>query len=121
VKALPGAEASHWGISHGAGRKFDRKSMHGRAGGTRSSRDALRTNPWGGMAICDDRKLLIEEAASAYKDAGQVVADLASFGLVEPLATMRPLVTYKTAETDRSGATRGKTWDRTTIRRMRHG
>ena len=121
VKALAGAETTHWGISHGAGRKYDRKAMHGRTGGTRSERDALRTNDWGGLAICDDRNLLIEEAASAYKDAGKVVADLASFGLVQPLATMKPLVTYKTAQPDRIERERSKDRDRTTTRRMRHG
>jgi release factor H-coupled RctB family protein len=120
VRALPGAEASHWGISHGAGRKYDRKAMHGRTGGTRSERDALRSNDWGGIAICDDRNLLIEEAASAYKDVGKVVADLASFGLVQPLATMKPLVTYKTVEPERAARENGRGRDRTTIRRMRH-
>lgn len=97
VRALDGVEASLDAISHGAGRKYDRKSMHGRAGANRSEREALMTNEWGGIAICDDRDLVIEEAAGAYKDAGKVVADLESFGLVEPVATMRPLVTYKAA------------------------
>lgn len=55
---MPAAEASHWGISHGAG--HDRKAMHGQASAKRSERDALRTNEWGGVAICDDRDLLIE-------------------------------------------------------------
>jgi release factor H-coupled RctB family protein len=97
VRALDCVEASLEAISHGAGRKYDRKSMHGRAGANRSEREALMTNEWGGIAICDDRDLVIEEAAGAYKDAGKVVGDLASFGLVEPVATMRPLVTYKNA------------------------
>ena len=97
VRALDGVEASLEAISHGAGRKYDRKSMHGRAGANRSEREALMTNEWGGIAICDDRDLVIEEAAGAYKDAGKVVADLESFGLVEPVAAMRPLVTYKAA------------------------
>jgi release factor H-coupled RctB family protein len=120
VRTTAGAEAAHWGISHGAGRKYDRKAMHGRAGATRSERDALRTNEWGGIAICDDRSLLIEEAASAYKDAGKVVAELASFGLIQPLATMKPLVTYKAVELDRAERENGRGRDRTTIRRMRH-
>lgn len=120
VRALAGAEASHWGISHGAGRKYDRKAMHGRAGANRSERDALRLNDWGGVAICDDRDLLIEEAASAYKDAAKVVADLQAFGLVEPLAAMKPLVTYKNVQqhaVDRDKVKR----ERMTVRRMRHG
>ncbi|WDZ77481.1 RNA ligase RtcB family protein [Ensifer adhaerens] len=120
VKGLAGAERSHWGISHGAGRKYDRKAMHGRVGGNRSERDALRINDWGGVAICEDRNLLIEEAAGAYKDAAKVVADLDAFGLVQPLAAMRPLVTYKNAQPQPRVREKAK-WERTTIRRMRHG
>lgn len=118
VRALDGVEHSLGGISHGAGRKYDRRAMHGRAGGTRSEREALAGNPWGGIAICDDRDLLVEEAASAYKDAAKVVADLESFGLVEPVATMRPLVTYKSVQTDMRERARAKSRDRSTIRRM---
>jgi release factor H-coupled RctB family protein len=121
VRALDGVEASLHGISHGAGRKYDRKAMHGRAGGTKSEREALAGNPWGGIAICDDRNLLVEEAAGAYKDAGRVVTDLESFGLVEPVATMRPLVTYKSVQADMRERERGKSRDRATIRRLGHG
>jgi release factor H-coupled RctB family protein len=121
VKVLPAAEKALCGIAHGAGRKYDRKAMHGRVGATRSEREALGSNEWGGVAICDDRALLIEEAASAYKDAGKVVADLASFGLVQPLATMKPLVTYKSVQPDRVERERLKDRDRSTIRRMRRG
>ena len=120
VRAGSGVVSSLGGISHGAGRKYDRKAMHGRAGGIRSEREALAGNPWGGIAICDNRNLLVEEAASAYKDAGKVVADLESFGLVEPVATMRPLVTYKSVQTDMRERERGKSRDRATIRRMGH-
>lgn len=121
VLALDGVEGSLGGISHGAGRKYDRKAMHGRTGATRSEREALAGNQWGGIAICDDRNLLVEEAAGAYKDAGKVVADLESFGLVEPVAAMRPLVTYKSVQADMRERERGKARDRTTIRRMGHG
>jgi release factor H-coupled RctB family protein len=75
--------------------------MHGRVGKNRSERDELLRNSWGGVAICDDRNLVIEEASSAYKDAAQVVADLQEAELVDGLAAMRPLVTYKKA-TDRT-------------------
>lgn len=85
------------GISHGAGRKYDRASMHGRAGRNRSEREQLLRNAWGGIAICDDRALVVEEAGSAYKDAGQVVADLENEKLVTVLASFRPLVTFKRA------------------------
>ena len=73
-----------------------------------SERDALLRNEWGGQLICDDRNLVIEEAATAYKDAGQVVRDLSEAGLVVALAAMKPLVTYKKAIEGPPDRTRGK-------------
>lgn len=95
VRATDKIDSALGGLSHGAGRKYDRATMHGRVGKTRSERDDLLRNAWGGVAICDDRDLVIEEASSAYKDAAQVLADLEAAGLIDTLAAMRPLVTYK--------------------------
>lgn len=105
VRAREEVQQSLGAISHGAGRKYDRASMHGRVGASRSQREGLTRNDWGGRAICDDRSLLIEEAGSAYKDCCQVVTDLETHQLVERIAAMRPLVTYKKA-VDRSDASR---------------
>jgi len=105
VRARQGVEKSLGAISHGAGRKYDRTSMHGRVGKSHSDREQLTRNNWGGRAICDDRSLLIEEAAVAYKDSTQVVADLEAHNLVERVAAMRPLITYKKA-VDRQNVTR---------------
>ncbi len=121
VEPLEGAARAHWAISHGAGRKYDRRNMHGRTGNTRSEREGLLRNAWGGVAICDDRRLAIEEAAGAYKNAAQVVEDLASHGLVQPLAAMKPLVTYKKVEIDHDDAKRDKGRERRLERRQRHG
>jgi release factor H-coupled RctB family protein len=90
-------DASLGGISHGAGRKYDRASMHHRVGRSRSDREAMERNQFGGRIVCEDRDLLLEEAGEAYKDAGRVVADLVAFGLVSHVASMRPLVTFKRA------------------------
>ena len=120
VQALDGTGLSLGGISHGAGRKYDRATMHGRVGRTRSERDALLRNAWGGQLICDDRNLVIEEAASAYKDAGQVVQDLAEAGLVVALAAMKPLVTYKKAVEGPPDRTRSKPTRNRLARRDRH-
>ncbi|NTF17680.1 RNA ligase RtcB family protein [Agrobacterium rubi] len=100
VRARPGVDASLNGISHGAGRKYDRASMHHRGGSSRSDRDAMERNQWGGRIVCEDRDLLLEEAAGAYKDAARVVGDLVDHGLVEHVASMRPLVTFKRARTE---------------------
>ncbi len=45
--------------------------------------------------ICEDKELLYEEAPQAYKNITIVIDDLVKAGLVDVLAVMRPLVTYK--------------------------
>lgn len=82
-------------LAHGAGRKHDRASMHGRIRKTASTLQALTRTGFGGLVLCEDPDLLIEEAGSAYKSAAGVLADLQSFGLAMPIATLRPLITYK--------------------------
>jgi release factor H-coupled RctB family protein len=84
-------------LAHGAGRKFDRASMHGRIRTGKSDRAKLARNPFGGVIVCEDRDLLVEEAPEAYKSIDRVIADLADFGLARMVATFRPLVTFKTA------------------------
>jgi release factor H-coupled RctB family protein len=121
VEPLAGAAISHWAISHGAGRKYDRRNMHGRTGNTRSEREGLLRNAWGGVAICDDRRLAVEEAAGAYKNAAQVVEDLVGHGLVRPLAAMKPLVTYKKVDIDHDEAKRDKGRERRQERRQKRG
>jgi release factor H-coupled RctB family protein len=91
--AVPEALGS---VSHGAGRKYDRSSMHGRIRKTRSDLAALTRTRFGGRVICGDRDLLLEEAGQAYKDPEQVLMDLAGFGLANAAARLLPLVTFKT-------------------------
>jgi len=93
--ALP--EQALGSLSHGAGRRHDRASMHGRIRKTRSEIAALARTRFGGHVVCEDRDLLIEEAGMAYKDVRQVVADLEAFGIARPIASLAPLVTFKTA------------------------
>ena len=52
---------------------------------------------WGYVShvICEDRELLYEEAPQAYKNITIVIDDLVQAGLVDVLAVMKPLVTYK--------------------------
>ena len=96
-------------LAHGAGRKYDRRSMVRRAGATRLERNNLTRTSFGGIVICEDRQLLIEEAPQAYKDPAQVVADLRDAGLAEPVAELKPLLTFKRAASreDQAGK-RGK-------------
>jgi release factor H-coupled RctB family protein len=94
ASARPEALAS---LAHGAGRKYERSAMHGRTGTVKSELERLARNPFGGLVICEDRNLLVEEAPDAYKAIDRVIADLIEFGLARVVATFRPFVTFKTA------------------------
>lgn len=93
--ADPGALAC---LAHGAGRKYDRGSMHGRVQKVKSVRESMRKNAFGGIVVCEDRNLLLEESGDAYKNIDRVIDDLVRFGLVTVVATFRPLITFKTAQ-----------------------
>ena len=99
-------------LAHGAGRKYDRASMHGRVRGKKSDVARLERNPYGGIVVCGDRGLLVEEAPEAYKNIDRVIADLVEFGLARVVATFRPLVTFKKAQSSvaLSGGKREKSW-----------
>jgi release factor H-coupled RctB family protein len=84
-------------VSHGAGRRYDRASMHGRVRNAKSDLAALTRNRFGGRVVCEDRDLMMEEAGPAYKNPETVVRDLTHFGLAQPIARLVPLITFKTA------------------------
>lgn len=90
--------------AHGAGRRYDRSSMRGRARAKKSDLNAMQRNAYGGRIICEDRDLLIEEAPHAYKSAKSVVADLVVTGVVQNIAKLHPLLTFK--KTRRKGGER---------------
>ena len=97
--AVPEGPAEALGsVSHGAGRRYDRAAMHGRIRRVKSELEAMRQTRFGGRVICADRDLLIEEAGSAYKDAGAVLRDLEEFGLAREMASLAPLITFKTCK-----------------------
>jgi len=93
----PGKVEALASLAHGAGRKYDRRSMAGRAGNTRADRNSLARTSFGGLVVCEDRQLLIEEAPNAYKDPTQVLKDLQVAGLAAPVAALKPLLTFKKA------------------------
>jgi len=90
-----GADGAMASLAHGAGRRYDRSSMHGRVRGKRSDIAAMERTPFGGRVICEDRDLLIEEAPQAYKSADSVVSDLEATGVAKRIATLNPLLTFK--------------------------
>jgi len=88
------SEQSLFSLAHGAGRKWKRGEARGRLGG-RQGAEALITTPLGGRVICEDKDLLYDEAPENYKGIERVVADLSEAGLIDVIATLRPVLTYK--------------------------
>jgi release factor H-coupled RctB family protein len=87
-------EALH-SLAHGAGRKWSRSEAKGKLA-LRFTVAELERTGLGSRVICEDRELIYEEAPQAYKDIHQVIADLVDAGLIDLVATVRPLITYKT-------------------------
>ncbi len=100
VKPIGDGESHAWSLAHGAGRKWARSDARQRMR-ERFSVSELAQTPLGGRVICEDRDLLYEEAPAAYKNIEAVIADLVVAGLVSVIATLRPLLTYKTRKTKR--------------------
>ena len=97
VKPVAGRNDALYSLAHGAGRKFSRTDAHGKLANLYRDRD-IRQNRWGGRVICGERPLLWEEAPECYKDIQTVIDDMVNLGLIEVIATVRPLVTFKTSE-----------------------
>lgn len=95
VRPVQGACESLSSLPHGAGRKWSRAHTKDRLF-TRFSPEQLARTPLGSRVICRDRQLIYEEAPQAYKSIDGVVSPLVSLGLVEVLARLCPVLTYKT-------------------------
>lgn len=84
-----------WSVAHGAGRKWTRSESKARLSKRYRPEDLTRTD-LGGRVICRNKDLLYEEAPQAYKNVETVISDLVDAGLVRVIATLRPVITYKT-------------------------
>lgn len=89
-----------WSLAHGAGRRWARTESRARMR-ERFQPAELEQTRLGSRVICEERDLLYEEAPAAYKNIEAVIADLVAAGLVSVIATLRPLLTYKTRKTRR--------------------
>lgn len=92
---LENADRALFSLAHGAGRKWSRSEARAKLDRRFTVADLQRTK-LGSRVICEDRELIYEEAPQAYKAIHQVIADLQQAGLVDVVATLRPLITYKT-------------------------
>ena len=94
VKPIGDQADNLWSIAHGAGRKYGRNAIKDRLKG-KVQKDQLRQTRIGSLVICDDSDLLFEEAPEGYKDIESVIEDLKGAGLIEVVASFKPIVTYK--------------------------
>ncbi len=94
VKPLGCQQANLWSLPHGAGRKWNRSSCKARLKDKFSAR-MLRHTGLGSIVICDDGDLLYEEAPQAYKNIEKIISYIVGAGLVEVIASFRPVLTYK--------------------------
>jgi release factor H-coupled RctB family protein len=86
---------SAYSLAHGAGRKWNRTTARERMR-ERFTADSLTRTSFKSHVICEDRDLLFEEAPPAYKAIDRVVTDLVEAKLIRVVATLAPVLTYKT-------------------------
>ncbi len=89
-------ESSLFSIAHGAGRKWMRSECEGRLS-QKYSVDQLTRTELGSRVICQNRDLLYEEAPEAYKDIDGVIQALKDADLIDVIAELSPVLTYKTS------------------------
>ena len=82
-------------LAHGAGRKWKRSDARGRLERRFKVKDLVST-ALGSRVICGQRDLLYEEAPQAYKNIDLVIDDLVQAGMINVVASFKPLITYKT-------------------------
>ncbi len=82
-------------LAHGAGRKWKRSDARGRLEKRFKVKDLVST-ALGSRVICGQRDLLYEEAPQAYKNIDVVMDDLVQAGMIDVVASFKPLITYKT-------------------------
>lgn len=93
--AVGSIATSLFSLAHGAGRKWKRGECHGRLG-HKYSREDLYQTALGSRVVCGNKELLYDEAPQAYKKCETVISDMVDAGLIEVVAKLRPVLTFKT-------------------------
>ena len=93
VEPIGEQHGNAYSLAHGAGRKWKRSSVKARLA-TFKAEDLCRTK-LGSRVICEDKKLLFEEAPPAYKNITTVIDDMVNAGIIRVIAVLRPILTYK--------------------------
>lgn len=95
VQPLAGDDDTLRSLAHGAGRKWIRSACKDRLFSLMTPTQMGRT-ALGSRVICNDRRLIYEEAPQAYKPIDSIVQTLVGAGLVALIARTKPVLTYKT-------------------------
>ncbi len=94
VKPIGDVSKSAYSLSHGAGRKWARSLCKSRIN-NKYTRDTIRQTSLKSRVVCHDTDLLFQEAPEAYKNISDIINVLLENELIEIVATLRPLITYK--------------------------
>ncbi|OWA60557.1 RtcB family protein, partial [Klebsiella pneumoniae] len=76
-------------------RKWQRGECQGRLA-HKFRREDLYLTALGSRVICGNKTLLYDEAPQAYKKCATVIGDMVDAGLIEVVARLRPVLTFKT-------------------------
>lgn len=94
VMPTENTEVSLYSLSHGAGRKWSRSICKSRLK-NKYTKDNIKQTKFKSHIICNDINLLFQEAPEAYKNIEQIIESLIEYKLIQVVATMKPLITYK--------------------------
>lgn len=94
VKPREGLVEYGFSISHGAGRKWPRFGCKEKLEKVYTKK-ALRENQRIGNLVYREKSVIFEEAPEAYKNIDRVIEDMLENEMVELVATLKPLITYK--------------------------
>lgn len=94
VKPTPETVNTLYSLSHGAGRKWARSLCKPRIREKYNS-ETIRETKLKSRVVCHDTELLFQEAPEAYKNIAKIIKALEESGLIEVIASFRPLLTFK--------------------------
>lgn len=81
-------------LSHGSGRKWARSICKSRIDKL-YDRDTIRTTAFKSRVVCHDTNLLFQEAPEAYKNVEDIIRVLKTYNLIEVVALLKPVITFK--------------------------
>ncbi|EKT61095.1 RNA ligase RtcB family protein [Providencia burhodogranariea] len=90
------SEVSLNSLAHGAGRKWMRTECKGRLSHRYTPLQLSRTD-LGSRVICANKQLIYEEAPQSYKSIDTVIDSMVEAGLINVIARLKPVLTYKTS------------------------